>query len=51
MAMGVTIDYSVPMKSMTGGTDTGKHGHSMRLAGLDPQNSNAGPRAIVVHAA
>lgn len=36
---------------LTGGTYTGKHGHSMRLAGLDPQNSNAEPRAIVVHAA
>jgi hypothetical protein len=36
---------------LTGGTYTGKHGHSMRLVGLDPQNSNAEPRAIVVHAA
>jgi hypothetical protein len=36
---------------LTGDTYEGKHGHSMRLAGLDPQNSNAAPRAIVVHAA
>lgn len=36
---------------LTGGTYDGKHGRSMRLAGLDPQNSNAEPRAIVVHAA
>jgi len=36
---------------LTGGTYEGKHGHSMRLAGLDPQNSNAESRAIVVHAA
>lgn len=36
---------------LTGGTYEGKHGHSMRFAGLDPQNSNAESRAIVVHAA
>ena len=36
---------------LTGGTYEGKHGHSMRLAGLDSQNSNAESRAIVVHAA
>jgi hypothetical protein len=30
---------------------TGKHGRSMRLIGLDPSNSNALARAIVVHAA
>ena len=36
---------------LTGGTYEGKHGHSMRLAGLDLQNSNAESRAIVVHAA
>ena len=30
---------------------TGKHGRSMRLKGLDPSNSNAEPRGIVVHAA
>lgn len=29
----------------------GKHGRSMRLAGLDPENSNAEKRAIVVHGA
>lgn len=29
----------------------GQHGRSRRLAGLDPTNSNAEPRAIVVHAA
>ena len=29
----------------------GKHGTSLRLAGLDLENSNAEPRAIVVHAA
>lgn len=29
----------------------GKHGPSMRLAGLDATNSNAEPRAIVVHGA
>lgn len=30
---------------------SGKHGRSMRLRGLDPSNSNAESRAIVVHAA
>lgn len=30
---------------------TGKHGRSMRLVGLDPTNSNALTRAIVVHGA
>jgi len=29
----------------------GAHGHSIRLAGLDPTNSNAFARAIVVHGA
>lgn len=29
----------------------GKHGHSQRLVGLDPSNSNAFDRAIVVHGA
>jgi hypothetical protein len=29
----------------------GAHGHSMRLEGLDPTNSNAAARAIVVHGA
>jgi hypothetical protein len=35
----------------TGERYEGKHGLSMRLAGLDPDNSNAETRAIVVHAA
>lgn len=35
----------------TGQAYVGKHGRSMRLAGLDPDNSNAEARAIVVHAA
>jgi hypothetical protein len=35
----------------TGGHYVGKHGLSMRLAGLDQSNSNAEPRAIVVHSA
>lgn len=35
----------------TGETYFGKHGRSMRLAGLDPDNSNAEARAIVIHAA
>jgi hypothetical protein len=30
---------------------TGKHGASQRLIGLDPQNSNAEARAIVIHGA
>jgi L,D-transpeptidase catalytic domain len=30
---------------------TGIHGTSMRLAGLDPDNSNAADRAIVIHGA
>jgi hypothetical protein len=29
----------------------GKHGRSMRIIGLDPSNSNAGARNIVVHSA
>jgi len=29
----------------------GAHGHSIRLAGLDPTNDNAASRAIVVHSA
>lgn len=36
---------------VTGAEYQGKHGRSMRLDGLDPTNSNAEPRAIVVHAA
>jgi len=35
----------------TGSGYVGAHGHSMRLEGLDPTNSNALSRAIVVHAA
>jgi hypothetical protein len=35
----------------TGSSYVGAHGHSMRLEGLDPTNSNALSRAIVVHAA
>jgi len=35
----------------TGNFYTGGHGHSMRLVGLDPGNSNAEARDIVVHAA
>ncbi len=36
---------------ITGDYYAGRHGHSMRLRGLDPSNSNAEARAIVVHAA
>lgn len=35
----------------TAGTYLGAHGRSIRLEGLDPTNSNAAARAIVVHAA
>jgi hypothetical protein len=35
----------------TGSRYMGAHGHSIRLEGLDPTNSNALSRAIVVHAA
>ncbi|MET0250183.1 MAG: murein L,D-transpeptidase catalytic domain family protein [Sphingobium sp.] len=35
----------------TGDYYVGKHGRSMRLIGLDPQNNNAEQRAIVVHGA
>jgi L,D-transpeptidase catalytic domain len=35
----------------TGSAYVGAHGHSMRLEGLDPTNSNALSRAIVVHGA
>jgi hypothetical protein len=35
----------------TGSLDVGAHGHSMRLEGLDPTNSNALSRAIVVRSA
>jgi hypothetical protein len=36
---------------VTGNCYIGAHGRSMRLAGLDRQNSNAAARQIVVHAA
>lgn len=36
---------------LIGATYGGKHGPSRRLLGLDPQNSNAEARAIVVHGA
>lgn len=36
---------------LTGELYVGKHGRSMRLVGLEPENSNAEKRAIVVHAA
>lgn len=36
---------------VTGDRYTGKHGTSRRLVGLDPENSNAERRAIVIHAA
>jgi L,D-transpeptidase catalytic domain len=35
----------------TGAFYVGAHGHSIRLDGLDPTNSNAASRAIVVHGA
>ncbi|MCP1469397.1 hypothetical protein J3E64_001072 [Sphingobium sp. OAS761] len=35
----------------TGESYFGQHGQAMRLMGLDPQNCNAEPRAIVVHGA
>lgn len=35
----------------TGDYYTGKHGRSMRLAGLEPGNNNAEVRAIVIHGA
>jgi L,D-transpeptidase catalytic domain len=35
----------------TGAAYLGAHGHSMHLDGLDPTNSNAAARAIVVHGA
>jgi hypothetical protein len=35
----------------TGDFYVGAHGHSIRLDGLDPTNSNASSRAIVVHSA
>ncbi|MFN3387619.1 MAG: murein L,D-transpeptidase catalytic domain family protein [Allosphingosinicella sp.] len=36
---------------LTGDAYTGKYGWSMRLTGLDPTNSNAEARAIVIHTA
>lgn len=36
---------------LTGNEYVGKHGRSRRLIGLDPENNNAEPRAIVVHSA
>ena len=36
---------------LTGDAYTGKFGWSMRLTGLDPSNSNAEARAIVIHTA
>lgn len=36
---------------LTGDYYTGKHGPSQRLIGLDPSNSNAEARAIVIHGA
>jgi hypothetical protein len=36
---------------LTGQIYEGVHGQSMRLLGLDPVNSNAEPRAIVIHGA
>ena len=36
---------------LTGDSYTGKYGWSMRLSGLDPSNSNALTRAIVIHSA
>ena len=35
----------------TGNLYVGSHGHSLHLEGLDPTNSNAASRAIVVHSA
>lgn len=35
----------------TGAEYVGKHGRSMRVCGLDPENANAESRAIVIHAA
>lgn len=36
---------------ITGDVYVGKHGRSRRLIGLDPENDQALPRAIVIHAA
>ncbi len=42
---------SSPGAYRTGDYYSGKHGRSQRLTGLDPTNSNAEPRAIVIHGA
>ncbi len=42
---------SSPGAYLTGAYYEGKHGRSMRLIGLDPDNNNAEARAIVVHGA
>jgi hypothetical protein len=42
---------SSPGAYLTGAYYSGKHGRSQRLIGLDPTNSNAEPRAIVIHGA
>ena len=42
---------SSPGGYLTGAYYSGKHGRSQRLIGLDPENSNAEARAIVVHGA
>jgi hypothetical protein len=36
---------------ITGQMYDGVHGRAMRLVGLDPENNNADPRAIVIHGA
>jgi hypothetical protein len=36
---------------LTGQAYSGKHGHSRKLIGLDPENDEAERRAIVIHAA
>lgn len=42
---------SSPGAYLTGDLYEGKHGKSMRLIGLDPDNNNAQARAIVIHSA
>ncbi len=42
---------SSPGAYRTGVHYSGQHGRSQRLIGLDPTNSNAEPRAIVIHGA
>jgi hypothetical protein len=42
---------SSPGGYRTGAYYSGQHGRSQRLIGLDPENSNAEPRAIVIHGA